>query len=330
MINKHLEILEYRKFKVSDSEAEVEIPILTLKTGTALFRGVLDPSKFISDFLGIPIEGKPNSYCLPSQYNTFFFSYPYVFDTNYYNKLDAKGKNSHTALYVLTHDVKVALMIKPSKIIRANKDEPNAISESCDHYTFCDGLKGRSYDPCFTEEFMKANPDVLGMYAIQKKDNVSFLKTYNKDTRFKPFKKFVSFLYDDYMMGAPELILYPRRKRVFEDVKVDLNELGVTFEEYMKEHYEEFNYYSLDVYKHDPLQKDEMYYKLLKMLNPKGMFIDDQNFHLTIDKRTYFYVIYESYSKEDRKYLVPIKEEQKLNIFKKKDFDLIFSLGYLK
>jgi hypothetical protein len=117
MINKHLEILEYRKFKVSDNEAEVEIPILTLKTGTVLFRGVLDPSKFISDFLGIPIEGKPNAYCLPSQYNTFFFSYPYVFDTNYYNKLDAKGKNSHTSLYVLTNDVKVALMIKPSKIM---------------------------------------------------------------------------------------------------------------------------------------------------------------------------------------------------------------------
>ena len=48
MINKHLEILEYRKFKPTDG-VEIEIPILTLKAGTALFRGVLDPSKFISD-----------------------------------------------------------------------------------------------------------------------------------------------------------------------------------------------------------------------------------------------------------------------------------------
>jgi hypothetical protein len=98
----------------------------------------------------------------------------------------------------------------------------------------------------------------------------------------------------------------------------------------MNTHHEEFNYYAIDMYKHDPLQKDEMYDKLLKLFSPKGMFIDDQNFHLTIDKRTYFYVIYESYSKEDRKYVVPIKEEKKLNILKKKNNDLIFSLGYLK
>ena len=329
MENKHHELLEYRDYK-TESGVNVIIPILTLKTGTVLFRGVLDPSKFISDFLGIPIPGKPDSYCLPTQYNSFFFTYPYVFDTNYYNKLEAVGQNSHTSLYVLTNDVKVALFVKPSTLVRANKDEPNVISESCDNYTFCDGLKGRSYDPCFTEEFMKANPDVLGMYAIQKKDNVSFLKTYNKDTRFKSFKKFISFIYDEYMMGAPELILYPRRKRVFEDVKVDLKELGLTFEEYMKIHYEEFNYYSLDIYKHNPLDLDEMYHRLLQLLKPKGLFIDDQNFHMTIDKRTYFYVIYESYSKKDRKYLVPIKDEQKLNILKKKNNDLIFSIGNLK
>jgi len=308
-------LITYRNYK-DDS-----IPILTIKKGTLLFRSVPEPERFISDYLGIPGE---KGYCLPYNYNVFFSLCPYVFDTNMYFNREIKDKNPHVGFYILIEDVKVVLMVKPSTIVRAQEEKSNLVSTSCENFTFCDGLKGRAYDPCFYDDFLKENLDIHGMIAIQEKDADNFVNRYYGQKRFEPFRKFVNLVKDQKSIGSPELILYPRKIRTFEEIKTDLKSLD--FSTYYQDHISEFIYYPLEIFKHNTYDSDdEMYTSLIKLLSPDGMIIDDQLFHLTIDKRTYFYTIQEEYEESQRSYLLPSNEENKLKIFRNTNKDFIFN-----
>jgi hypothetical protein len=317
---KKVELIEIRKYKDED------VPLLTIKKGTVLFRTVVEEKVLISDYLGIKTSEENSNYCLPSNYNVFFFTCPYVFDINKFHRKDAEGKTPTIALYVILKDLKVALMVKPSKLIRANEGKDNIISTSCVNFTFCDGLKGRNYDPCFYEEFMKENPDVVGSYSIQPSDTYPFLKKL-KTKVYNPFRKFISLVKDEKYYGSPELMLYPKRIRSLDDINTNLEEIDL--QSFITNG--DFNYYPIATYFHKPLDaSDELYISLQKLISPEGLRIDGEQLHMTIDKRTYFYTIYESVESQDMKYLVPLKEKKKLSLLQKTNKDFIFSHARIK
>ncbi len=317
---KKSDLLELRKYK------DEEIPLLTIKKGTVLFRTVLEEKVLISDYLGLKTSEEDSTYCLPSNYNVFFFTCPYVFDINKFHRKEAEDKNPIIALYVILEDLKVALMVKPSKLIRASEDNDNPISTSCENFTFCKNIKGRYYDPCFFEEFIKENPDVVGSYSIQHSDTYPFIKQL-KTKVYNPFRKFISLVKDEKYYGAPELILYPKKIRSLENINTNLEKIDL--QSFISEG--QFNYYPIATYYHKPMDSsDELYTNLHKLLSPEGLKIDDELLHMTLDKRTYFYTIYESVESKDLKYLVSVREKNKLRQLQKMNKDFIFSHVNLK
>lgn len=244
-------LISYRNFE------GYEIPILHLKKGTLLFRLVhtnpIDNTNITdmmdSTFLGI--KETKTDFCLSSSYNVFFYPYPYIFDTNKY----LKPTESKMVLFETTKELNIALLLKPSKYTRISKNEKNDFMITCDNFVFCDNKKGRYNDPCFTEEFMKQNPDVVGMYGIQQNDSRRFMSQFNSN-KFKPFKKFIHLHQDDKSVGVPEMILYPLISREMKDIntKVDRDVYDI-----IKENENKFNYKIVNIFDHKPYEVDELY-----------------------------------------------------------------------
>jgi hypothetical protein len=257
-----------------------QIPILNIKKGTLLFRYVYDnPGDNVTinkmapgSFLGIQNEKDENEYCLPSNYNVFFYPYPYVMDTNKYLKPTA----SKMMLFETTTDIKVALFLKPSLYTRNMTGEENEISVSCDNFNFCYGLKGRSHDPCFKEEFMKQHPEIMGIYGISFNDNKRFLQQFNKPI-FKPFRKFIHMYEDNKTIGVPELMLYPLRRRGDEIVtKVE----GDVYD-FIKKHEKSFNYEAVNVFNHKPLKMYDELFVFMNNINKKYRFDKASSFFIS-------------------------------------------------
>jgi hypothetical protein len=259
-------LLEYRNYKFNGKN--VEIPILTIKKGTLLFRYVYDipkDNKFIKDmsegsFIGIRKSRNVDSFCLPFTYNVFFYPYPYIMDTNkylFYNKVN----RAEMVLFETTKDLKVVLLLTPSKLRRISKEEENEILITCDNYEYCENLKGFYYDACFRKDFLEKNKDIMGYYGISEGDSKRFLKSY-KTPKYKPFKKFVHFYKNDKNVGIPELVLYPRNERIFEDINIEIKK-GKVYE-YIKENEDLFNYKMIDTLKHFPYGKND---ELSRFLN---------------------------------------------------------------
>lgn len=185
--------------------------ITTLPKGTLLFRGLEDVDSMYDDLLGYKPAagggGEPRT--LKPPYNVFFYPFPIVDKTvTYYPTV---------IVYVLRHDVKIASLISPSPYARDIRFTKNTFIEKC---------KRGDYDPCFTDKFMKENPDVTGMIAIAAEDAKRFRFMHAASPKFNQY----CFVYTDSRgeFGVPEIILYPRR--TLDNTKTmdskDLNEIN--------------------------------------------------------------------------------------------------------
>lgn len=268
-------LIEYVEFQGA------KVPIMIIKKGTLLFRYVYDnPSDKVTiskmapgSFLGIQNENDENEYCLPDNYNVFFYPYPYVMDTNKYLKPTA----SKMMLFETTVDIKVALFLKPSLYTRNLTGEENEISMSCDNFNFCYGLKGRKHDPCLKKEFLQQHPDVMGIYGISFNDNKRFIQQFNSP-KFKPFKKFIHMYKDKKTVGVPELMLYPLIKREGEIItKVE----GDVYD-FIKECKSAFNYEAVNVFNHKPLNKNDELFVYMNQINKQYKFNKNSSFYETI------------------------------------------------
>jgi hypothetical protein len=293
-----------------------EIYTLTIPKGTVLFRSMTGKDRIITDFLGVESEtsSKVDStdYCLSPYHNVFFYLYPYVIDTNIHAKKEGK---THMVLYHTATDLKVLLLLKPSPWIRSEKYADPA-TKVCSEYQYC-GVTGRPYDKCLTMDFMEANPDVAGMIGIQGADIKRFGDHWPK-RYFEPFRKFVTFMWDAGNMkdkdnsGPAEIALYPRRVRSIMEINTTVSDKQDLYS-YVKKRIDEYNFFPFDDINHKYFAKDKLYTILLNMFSPGGHL----GRHLTIDKRTYFYMLYEETQSKDRKYLVDIKESKKLPLLQK-------------
>jgi hypothetical protein len=251
--------ITYREYK------DVKVPILKIKKGTLLFRYVYDipqdkktiKSMLEGSFLGIKIDKE--SFCLPNQYNVFFYPYPYIMDTNKYLSI-FKPKESHMVLFETTKDLNVALFLLPSEMNRIGKNEENEILITCDNYSYCNGLKGFYFDACFRDDFLKNNMDIMGYYGISENDSKRFMTQYKKSF-FTPFRKFIHLHKDTKTIGVPELVLYPRTIREIDSINTEIKEDSIY--EYILENQNIFNYKTVDEFKHKPFDKnDKLFYYL--------------------------------------------------------------------
>lgn len=174
---------------------KIPVYITTLPAGTLLFRGVPTIERLYDDLLGYsPSPSSPRT--LENTYNVFFYPFPMV------DKAVLElGKSYKTVIiHVLQRDVKIASMISPSPYSRRVR-QSNTFVTTCKY--------PKVYDPCFTQHFIKENPDVVGAIAIAFAD-ARFQRGLTPDDR-----KYVSFYSDvrPEFGGVPEIILYPRDSR---------------------------------------------------------------------------------------------------------------------
>ena len=317
---KEKKLITYRSFE------DKKFPVLTIPQGTVLFRYAKYPETQIIDFAG-KYDETLGVYNLSPDYNAFFYFYPYVIDTNKYIPEEIKEKSPNMIVYVLTKDINVLLLIKPSAFSKSKKKKFPAII-SCEEIVECNWLPGIKSDICFKQKFSNENPDIHGKINIVYKDNVDLQKAIDEG-KMESFKKFLAFFRDSkYNAGVPEVSLYPRTKKekICITTKLDLSK-GF---EWIRSNIDYFNYFPLFVFSHLPYEKDKLYDFLNKSFKPEGYkeIETGKVYHLGIDKRTYFYILYEAVTLETLKYCEDSKNENKLKILRKSNPDLILDYSF--
>jgi hypothetical protein len=209
---------------------------------------------------------------------------------------------------VVTTPIKMVLNILPSLNYRGEKDLENYYITSCNNIEW-EGYKGNNFDPCFTSDFLKENPDIVGNIALAFEDTKKqkCVKE-GKDIELNQYHRVFS---DVLNTGIPEFILYPLRKRIMEDVVTDST--NVT-QEWLAEHLNNFNYFPLYITD----TPEEMKQTVDDLLSPEGLKNPDAIFgetlHMSIDPKTKFFVIPELAEPHVLKRLVPNSETNKLSL----------------
>ena len=311
-------LISFREF-----EGE-KLTILTIPKGTILFRHIYKTDNPINDYLGVYDKEKDTYVLSPDQYIYFYF-YPYIRDTNKFVSSEIKDISTMIT-YVTSRDTNILLLIKPSKYSKSKRFRSKSII-LCDETTNCDNSKGFKTDVCFNPKFKEENPDIVGNISIKYSDNLD-LKNVFFSEKFKDFRKFISFFRNiNNNSGVPEIALYPRAKNSDRCIETKLDISGY---DWITKNLEEFNYFPLLVQPHKLYEKDEFYKFLINGFDAKGYTESETNkvYHLTIDKRTYFYMLFEVIDEETKEYCLPIETKNKLKILKDKNPDLIFKYSY--
>lgn len=259
-----LKLIEYRIFNGQ------KIPILDIKKGSLLFRLIYDYPRTNVKILDSATEtflGRKQvdgSFCLDRHHNVFFYTCPYVMDTNFYLQKD-KIKKGEMLVCETTQNLKVALFLSPSNLVRINKGNKSDLAITCNNYLKCDKSPGISSDPCFRDEFMINNPDIVGMYVLQK-DDIRRYKNISKKSFFSPFNKFVKSYRDaSGLIGPAEIILYPQRMRKMENIYTYIPE-KINIYDYIKESESLYNYKIVQIFEHNFFRKDALYNFMNKIL----------------------------------------------------------------
>lgn len=298
--------------------------IFTIPKGTVLFRHIYNENNYINDYLG-KYDKETDTYRLSPDKAVYFYFYPYVRDTNKYFP-DLTLTNSTMMTYITTKDINVLLLIKPSKYTKSKRNKSNAII-SCKDTTGCEGESGFERDICSNPEFKTQNPDVVGRINLGYGDNID-LKNAIESGKFEDFKKFIAFFRNaDTRSGVFEVSLFPRIKNNDKCIETKLDLPGY---DWIVKNLEEFNYFPLLIFPHILYEKDELYKFLIDGFNPKGYTEPETKkiYHLTIDKRTYFYMLQEVIDKDTIKYCLSISSKDKLKILRTKNPNLIFDYSY--
>ena len=276
-------VYELRKYK------DVYVPIMIIPKGTILFRSV---EEGIDDFCGIPND-ETNKYCLNQSYNVFFYPYPAYREPIF-------------KIFVVEKTLKIVNMIYPSYFSRGIRHSTKYdFIQNCSEVEldFCEGQAGSPYDPCFSEEFLKENPDIAGMICLAELDTPDHKKKYTNLNKY-------SLLHRDVRgeIGVPELILHPKQTRQISDKYWDEQEC-VEENNSVKENN---NYsYLID-------SNNNRVNIMESLLNPKGYNIkrsgvqspftqkDFDKIHVTLYNPLKMYVVWEYLEENYKKECVPI------------------------
>jgi hypothetical protein len=198
-----METVPYRRTKLS---------VKTFPAGTLLFRLVQRP---IDDTRGVLL--KDGKRCITPNYNVYFYPNPFA------GKLALEewlSKYKNVTVYVLTKDVKVLWLLKPSKYTRTTKNTQRNFIKKCSLVPRgCLPRSGDSYNPCLSNTIIEKYPDIVGMVSLSPNDARRIRAKLPRSTR-KIQSYFHSATDELKIESVPELILHPLAKRPSKDVIV--------------------------------------------------------------------------------------------------------------
>jgi hypothetical protein len=199
-----MESIEYRKSKIL---------VKTIPKDTLLFRLTKTPE---NDTRGVPIE---KGRCITPNMNVFFHPNPFIGNLAYTEF--TKDIGTSVSIYTLTNDIKVLMLIEPSKYSRLDRKKKGSFIKRCSTVKKgCMPKNGNSYDPCFSDTIIKKYPDIVGMIAIAAGD-VKYMKAALKRGIKEKTRKIFHKAKDSFgVEGVPELILHPLTKRPSKDMIV--------------------------------------------------------------------------------------------------------------
>jgi len=205
---KVMETVPYRKTKLN---------VKTFPAGTLLFRLVLRPE---DDLRGVRL--KDGTRCLTPNYNVYFYPNPFA-GKMALGKWLAQYKT--VTIYVLTRDVKVLWLLKPSKYTRTTKNtKRNFIKKCSDVPQGCLPKKGESFNPCLSNTMVEKYPDIVGMVSLSPNDARRIRESLPRATR-KIRSYFHSATDNMKIESVPEIILHPLSKRPAKDVITSDNDM---------------------------------------------------------------------------------------------------------
>jgi hypothetical protein len=185
-----------------------KVKVITIPKDTLLFRVVADYKR---DFQGVNIDG---SYCIPVQYNVFFYFNPFAVDAlpEFYEK------HKEIQVYKTTAPLKIISLISPSDLSRGNRMTKGKVIKSCNQ-TRKSCKPGRESDACFDDDFLQKNPSIVGWIGIGRSDSIQINKEIETG-ELQNVKEFIHLVKDKRnIKGPPELALYPLKSRQADDVK---------------------------------------------------------------------------------------------------------------
>jgi hypothetical protein len=288
--------------KLNKSQVETHINQENIKystyiipKGTVLFRNFMEMKDLSSIYIGYtPKEYDENYYLHPDQY-TFFFTSPHI-----YSKVSNFG--SIRSIFVLQNDIEVLLGFRPSVREKVNistfsENYKSIFVEECGTHKVKDNERYKY--KCFRKEYKDLN--IAGWFAdIDYKSShyIDTIELYKiKDTVYNP-------MYQIFEGGfyTPELAIYPRVKREYEDVITKFEDFNETW---LKSHLNEYNYKPLAIF--DNSVPVEEYKKVfLEFMSPEGY----DGLHITVNKKDGTYVLAELASEATLKNCVPIKKDK--------------------
>lgn len=198
-----METIPYRNTKLH---------VQTFPKGTLLFRLVKRP---LDDLRGV--EREDGTRCLTPNYNVYFYPNPFAGKLAL-DKWLAEYKT--VTVYVLTKDVKVLWLLKPSKYTRTTKNTRRNFIKRCSAVPLgCLPRKGESYNPCLSDTIISKYPDIVGIVALAPNDARRIREKLPRATR-KVRSYFKNATDDMKIESVPELILHPLATRPAKDVIV--------------------------------------------------------------------------------------------------------------
>lgn len=195
-----METIPYRKTKLH---------VLTIPKDTLLFRLVENPK---DDTRGIP-TGNDDERCIVPNHNVYFHPNPFMGKLSLI--VDAY-KLDEVKVYKTIRDVKVILLVHPSKYTRSDRTKKRFFLKSCaDTPKGCLPRVQTFYNNCFSDSIIEKHPDIVGHMSISYTDTGRLDRTLSRNkTLRKKIKKYLHNASDSRgIEGPPELVLHPLSKR---------------------------------------------------------------------------------------------------------------------
>lgn len=190
------------------------IMIKTIPKGTLLFRLTKDPK---NDTRGVLLED--GTRCITPNFNVYFHPTPFSGHYMYKDYIEEMGNTVY--VYKLVKDIKVVLLLEPSKYTRLDRIKKGIFLKPCSTVKKgCMPRKGKAYDTCLSDTIVQKYPNVVGMLGISVGDNKSFRENIAKGIRSKTMKMIKRAKDASNHSGVPELALYPLATRSDKDVIV--------------------------------------------------------------------------------------------------------------
>ena len=125
-------------------------------------------------------------------------------------------------IYILNKDIKVVLLVNPSKYTRMDRLKKRIFLKPCSTVKKgCMPGKGNAYDTCLSDTIITKYPDVVGMLGISVGDNAMYRKALKRGIKNRTLRKINKVKDFSDHTGIPELAIYPLTKRSDKDIVVE-------------------------------------------------------------------------------------------------------------